>query len=115
MKLRLMIQGFAMILFSILVSSHLLFAQQGDAASGKAVYTKSCAACHGMAGEGKEALAKALKVEMRHLGSKEVQAKSNEELRKDVLEGFGKMKPVKGLSDKELSNLIAYLRAFAEK
>ena len=89
--------------------------QQGDAAAGKAVYTKSCATCHGVAGEGKEALAKALKVEMRHLGSAEVQAKSDDALRKDVLDGVRKMKPVKGLNDKDLSNLIAYLRALTKK
>jgi mono/diheme cytochrome c family protein len=95
----------------VLISPQLLAAQQqGDVAAGKTVYTKSCAACHGVAGEGKDALAKALKVEMRRFGSKEVQAKSDEELRKDVADGVGKMKPVKGVSDPDLRNIIAYMR-----
>jgi len=115
MKLCLAVPGFAMILFLILGSSQLLVAQPGDPAAGKTVYTKSCAICHGVAGEGKEALAKALKVEIRHFGSKEVQAKSDEELRQAVVDGVGKMKPVKGLSDKDLSNLIAHMRTFAKE
>jgi mono/diheme cytochrome c family protein len=115
MKLRSVVLHVGFILTGLLVSSPSLFAQQGDAAAGKAVYTKSCAGCHGAAGEPKAALAKALKVEMRHLGSKEVLAKSDAELRKDVLEGFGKMKPVKGLSDQDVSNLIAFMRGLVEQ
>lgn len=84
----------------------------GDAAAGKAVFDKKCATCHGTDGQGKEALAKMLKVEFRPLGSKEIQDKKDEELRKDITEGNGKMKPVKGLTDAELTNVIAYVRSF---
>jgi mono/diheme cytochrome c family protein len=110
MKLRSMVLGFGFILAAALVSSPSLMAQ-GDAATGKALYAKSCAGCHGVAGEPKAALAKALKVEMRHLGSKEVLAKSDAELRANVLDGIGKMQPVKGLSDQDLTNLLAYVRS----
>jgi len=82
----------------------------GDAAAGAAVYAKKCATCHGDQGKGKESIAKMFKVELRALGSKEVQAKSDAELRKDVVEGTGKMKPVKGLSDNDLTDLMAFLR-----
>ncbi len=99
----------------VLVAAPLLLGGKGDAAAGKAVYTKNCAACHGAAGEGKEAIAKMLKVTLRHLGSKEVQARSDGELRKIITEGTGKMKPTKGLSDKELDDLIAHLRTLAKK
>ncbi len=85
-------------------------AAKGDAAAGKLVYDKKCATCHGAAGEGKDAIAKMMKVELRPLGSKEVQAKKDDELGKAVNEGTGKMKPVKGLTDVELANLLAYLR-----
>ena len=88
-----------------------LLAGEGDAKAGKAVYTKLCAACHGAEGEGKLALAKALKVEIRHLGSKEVQAKTDAELRKDTVEGIGKMKPVKGMSEKEVADVLAFIRS----
>jgi len=89
--------------------------ERGDVSAGKAVYTKYCASCHGPEGEGKPALAKMLKVELRHLGSKEVQAKSDEQLIKESVEGVGKMKPVKGLGDKDVANLLAFLRSLVKK
>jgi mono/diheme cytochrome c family protein len=109
---RLLSMGY-ILLFAVCVP--LFSAGKGDATAGKAVYTKRCATCHGAAGEGKEAIAKMLKVEMRHLGSKEVQAKSDAELRKVIVEGTGKMKPVTGLTDSEVANLIAYVRSLAKK
>ena len=81
-----------------------------DAKAGKAVYDKSCATCHGADGTPKEAMAKLLKVEIPHMGAAEVQAKSDTELKKVITEGYEKMKPVKGLSDKDVSNAVAYLR-----
>jgi len=98
-----------------LVVTPVLVAGKGDAKAGKAVYTKRCASCHGPNGEGNAGVAKMLKVQFRHLGSKEVQAKSDAELRKDIKEGTGKMKPVTGLSDKELDDVIACLRTLAKK
>ncbi len=83
----------------------------GDAKAGKVVYDRKCASCHGANGEGKPALAKALKVEIRALGSKEVQAKSDEVLAKESSEGVGKMRPVKGLSEKDVADLVAYIRS----
>ena len=82
----------------------------GDAAAGKAVYDKKCATCHGKEGEGKDAIAKMMKVEMRHLGSKEVQAKSDAELTKDITAGNGKMKAVAGLSEADVANVVAFVR-----
>lgn len=82
----------------------------GDAAAGKAVYDKKCATCHGKEGEGKDAIAKMMKVEMRPLGSKEVQAKSDAELGKTITEGTGKMKAVVGLSEADVANVIAFVR-----
>ena len=97
-------------LFAFLIAASGLMAQKGDAAAGKAVYASKCAMCHGAAGEGKEAMAKMLKVEFKHLGSKEVQAKSDADLKKDVDVGTGKMKPVKLAKDADIANLIAYMR-----
>jgi len=81
-----------------------------DAAAGKATYSKKCTSCHGPMGEAKENVAKTLKVEMHSLGSKEVQAKSDAELKKDILEGTGKMKPVTGIDAKAADDIVAYLR-----
>lgn len=87
-----------------------LLAQKGDAAAGKATYTSKCAMCHGAEGEGKPAMAKMLKVEFKHLGGKEVQAKSDADWKKEIGEGTGKMKAVKLASDSDVANLIAYMR-----
>ncbi|MFQ5664306.1 MAG: c-type cytochrome [Terriglobia bacterium] len=88
---------------------------KGDAAAGKTVFAKKCARCHGKMGEGKPAIARMFKVELRHLGANEVQAKSEAELRQDITQGTGKMKPVKGLNDADLANLIAHLRTLKKK
>ncbi|HEX9597443.1 MAG TPA: cytochrome c [Anaerolineales bacterium] len=90
-------------------------AQQADAKAGQAAYTKSCVSCHAADGSPKEAIAKMMKVEMRHLGAKEVQAKTDSELRKDTLEGVGKMKAVKNLTDRQVVDLIAFVRTLAAK
>jgi len=82
----------------------------GDAAAGKEIYSKKCASCHGAAGEGKESVAKTLKVNIRPLGSKEVQGKSDEDLKKNFLEGTGKMKGVTGIDAKAADDVVAYIR-----
>jgi mono/diheme cytochrome c family protein len=82
----------------------------GDAAAGKETYSKKCASCHGTAGEGKESVAKMLKVEIHHLGSKEVQAKTDADFKKVILEGTGKMKTVAGVDAKGADDVVAYLR-----
>ncbi len=87
----------------------------GDAAAGKEVFSKKCASCHGAGGEGKDAIAKMMKVEMRPLGSKEVQARSDADLAKIFKEGVGKMKPASGLTDKDPADIVAFLRTLAKK
>lgn len=85
-----------------------------DAAAGKAPYEKACKNCHGLDGTPNAAIAKMMKVEMKHLGSKDVQAKSDAELKKNTVEGVGKMKGIKSLSDDEASNVVAYMRTFKQ-
>ena len=85
-----------------------------DAKAGKTVYDSKCKTCHGAGGEGNAALAKTLKVEFKHLGSKEVQAKTDDQLKKESTAGIGKMQPVKGLSDTQVQDVIAFLRTLAK-
>jgi mono/diheme cytochrome c family protein len=80
------------------------------APEGKAVYAARCQPCHGPNGEGKAAIAKMFKVEMHPLASKEVQAKSDADLQKIITAGTGKMKPVTGLSGKQVDDVVAFLR-----
>ena len=86
-----------------------------DVTAGKELFGKKCASCHGASGEGKASVAKALKVEIRNLGSKEVQTKSDADLKKVLLEGTGKMKGVKDIDAKGADDIVAYMRTFAKK
>jgi mono/diheme cytochrome c family protein len=84
-----------------------------DSAAGKAAYEKSCKRCHGMDGTPVAAIAKMMKVEMKHLGSKDVQAKSDAELAKEAKEGVGKMKPMT-ITDAEAANIVAFVRTLKQ-
>ena len=86
----------------------------GDVRAGKAVYDSKCKICHAAGGEGNAALAKTLKVEFKPLGSKEIQAKSDGEFKKQITEGGGKMKPIKGLTDQQITDVIAFVRSLAK-
>jgi mono/diheme cytochrome c family protein len=85
-----------------------------DAAAGKAVYDKSCKSCHGPEGAGNPAVAKMMKVEMKALGSKEVQAKSDDDLKAVITKGTGKMKPIMSLSGDQVSAVVAFVRTLKE-
>src|SRR5439155_16714829 len=106
---------FVAIILVMSVLSYVTPLVASDAAAGKELYGKKCASCHGVAGEGKESVAKTFKVEMHPLGSKEVQAKSDADFRKVILEGTGKMKGVKDIDATGADDLVAYLRALAKK
>ena len=95
----------------LLWSAQLGLAQEGDATAGKATFAKSCSTCHGADGNSpKDAIAKMLKAEIPPLGSSDVQAKSDDEIKKVITEGYEKMKAIKGLSDKDVRNVIAFFR-----
>jgi cytochrome c len=82
-----------------------------DAAAGKAVYAKKCQMCHGAEGQGNAGMAKALKTEIKPLGSDEVQNKSDADLKKIIAEGTGKMKAVAGLAAGDADNIVAFVRS----
>ena len=86
----------------------------GDAEAGKTVFLKKCKICHGAEGQGNAGMAKVLKVEIRHLGSKEVQDMTDDEIKKAINEGSGKMKPVAGLSPDDVDNIVAFIRTLKE-
>jgi mono/diheme cytochrome c family protein len=90
-------------------------ANAGDVAAGKVVYSDKCMICHGADGSSATGYAKALGLDPAHLGSDRVQKKSDAELKKVILEGSGKMKPLKGLSEIDIDNVITYVRTLAKK
>jgi mono/diheme cytochrome c family protein len=85
--------------------------QAADAAAGKAAYDKSCKSCHGPDGAGNPAVAKMMKVDMRDLKSANVQALSDDDLKKIITEGKGKMKPVASASS-SAADIVAYIRTW---
>ena len=98
-------------LLSVVVSAGLAYA---GAAEGKDLYNAKCQSCHGANGEGKAAIGKAFGVTMTPLGSKEVKAMSDADLKKVILSGKGKMKAVAGVSDKQADDIVAYVKTFKE-
>src|SRR5579864_2949224 len=74
----------------------------GDAAAGKAVFEKSCKTCHGATGVANPNIAKMMKVDIKDLGSPEVQKMSDAEFKTTITEGHGKMKPVKSVAGKDI-------------
>ena len=81
-----------------------------DAAAGKVAYEKKCQTCHGADGSGNPAVAKAMKVELKPLGSADVEKMSDADLKKAITEGFGKMPAQKGLTPADVDNIVAHLR-----
>ena len=82
-----------------------------DAKAGQAVYDKSCKSCHGADGTPNAAVAKMMKVDMKDLKSTEVQSLSDDDMKKIITEGKGKMKPVKTVSGPALDDVIGYVRS----
>ncbi len=79
-----------------------------DAAAGQAVYAKSCKACHGPDGTPSAGMAKAMN--LKDMKSAEVQALSDDDMKKAITDGKGKMKPVKTVSSGDADNVVAYIR-----
>jgi cytochrome c len=87
----------------------LLASGKGNAVEGKKLYSSRCAVCHGDSGEGKQAIAKMFGVKMPTLSSKAVQSLDDAALKKVIVEGKGKMRPV-NVSDSEAEDVVAFIR-----
>lgn len=98
-----------MIILGFAVAATVL--QAADATAGKAAYDKSCKSCHGADGTANPAIAKMMKVDMRDLKSPGVQATSDDDLKKIITDGKGKMKPVASASG-SAADVVAYIRTW---
>jgi mono/diheme cytochrome c family protein len=99
------------VILGCIVAAVVWAAPAGTASAGKEIYDKTCKTCHGADGGGNPAIAKMMKVELHPLGSKDVQGKTDEELKKIISQGTGKMKPVAGVSGKQIDDVVAYVRS----
>jgi len=89
----------------------LLISTSAFAADGAAVYKAKCASCHGADGAGQTAMGK--KMNLRDLGSPEVQKQTDKELYDWTADGKGKMPAYKDkLSTDEINALVKHMRAF---
>jgi len=94
-----------------LTASGVTAVDAADATAGKAAYDKSCKSCHGADGTPNPAIAKMMKVDMRDLKSGEVQATSDDDLKKIISDGKGKMKPVASATG-SAADIVAYIRTW---
>jgi mono/diheme cytochrome c family protein len=82
----------------------------GDAKEGKVVYSQHCSNCHGANGVANPKIAQMMKTEIPSLGSASVQKMSEEELKKVIAGGKGKMPAIKSVTGKSVDDVIAYVR-----
>ena len=87
----------------------LLISASAFAADGAAVYKAKCASCHGPDGAGQTAMGK--KMNLRDLGSPEVQKQTDAELYAWTADGKGKMPGYKTkLTEAEIKALVSFMR-----
>ena len=106
--------SFTMTVLTLFLLSGNALAGGGDAQAGKAVFESKCKMCHGADGKGNPVMAKAMNVAFPDLASQAVQSKSDDALKKQITEGGVKMKPIKGLTDQQITDVIAFVRSLAK-
>ena len=96
----------------IAICATAIVALAADAKAGQAAYDKSCKSCHGADGTANPNIAKMMKVEMLALGSAQVQALSDDELKQVITNGKGKMPKVASVTGKigVVDDVVAYVR-----
>lgn len=77
--------------------------------SGEATYKAKCASCHGSAGTPSPGMAKMLGV--KPVSDPSVKSMSVSEMEAVVKNGKGKMKPVAGLTDAQIKDVVTYFRS----
>jgi len=82
-----------------------------DTAAGKAGYDKSCKSCHGPDGAASPAMSKMMKVDIKDLKSADVQAMSDDDLKKVITDGKGKMKPIPAAAI-SAADIVGYIRTW---
>jgi mono/diheme cytochrome c family protein len=87
-----------------------------DLVNGKKIYADKCARCHGVSGKGDGPKADTLeKKPANYTDKKKMGEFTDVQLKQVVLDGKQPMPAYKGkMSDKELEDVIAYIRTFAK-
>ena len=102
------------LLVGLLAVTSSAFAQTGNAAEGKKIFSAKCVMCHGQDGSGNTPVGKSLKA--ADLRSPDVQKKPDVDFYTQVEKGKGKMPPFgAALNQTQITNVIAYLREIGGK
>jgi cytochrome c6 len=84
------------------------------AQDGPSLYKARCAMCHGADGKGETPMGK--KLNIRDLGSPEVQKQTDAELTAVISKGKGKMPPFGGkLTAEQIGQVLAHIRELGKK
>lgn len=79
------------------------------AESGQAIYKMKCASCHGSAGTPSPGMAKMMGI--KPVSDPSIKSLSTAQVTAAVKNGKGKMKPVAGLNDEQVKEVVAYFRS----
>jgi mono/diheme cytochrome c family protein len=82
----------------------------GNATAGKAVYDRVCKNCHGADGVANPAIAKMMKVDIKALGSPEVQAMTDPQIADVITKGKGKMRAIPSVTGEQVNDVVAFVR-----
>jgi mono/diheme cytochrome c family protein len=85
-----------------------MFCAAAAAQSGEALYKSKCQSCHGANGTPNPGLAKLLGV--KPISDPDIQKLTADQMAAAVKNGKGKMKPVAGLTDAQIKDVVAYYR-----
>ena len=88
---------------------------KGDVEAGKELYMAQCRKCHADDGQGRPAMYRRVNATVVHLGSKQAQEKSDEDIRKTMTDGFGKMEKIEELTSKDIDNIVAFIRTLKQE
>jgi mono/diheme cytochrome c family protein len=77
--------------------------------SGESIYKAKCASCHGSAGTPSPGMAKMMGV--KPVSDPSVKGMSAADMEAIVKNGKGKMKPIAGLSDAQIKDVVTYFRS----
>jgi mono/diheme cytochrome c family protein len=95
---------------ALFASSLLVAWGAGNATAGKAVYDRSCKNCHGADGVANPAIAKMMKVEIKPLGSADVQGMTDEQIAEIITKGKGKMHAIRSVTGEQVNDVVAFVR-----
>ena len=101
-------------LAAVAVGTNAAAGQVAEEIPGTEVYRQHCSSCHQLSGAPVEAIERAMGLTMRHLGAPEVQEKDDAQLRRDTVEGIGRMRAFPDLSEEDVVAVVGYMRRLPE-